>query len=451
MDVLPDPKSAEQINCVNGSKAHDTPVRPQRTREQWIAPCRWWLELLFKRGLLVELRAVGVDVVVSPDGRETSHTESGIFDSAHLEDMIRAALSYENRARAVYFLLNPIDPDHPDIRRRRKNVMAKVGAGGGVSRGHILCRGLLLIDADTIRAVKASSATDEEKAKTYEVILLVRAYLRACGFPDPVLADSGNGYHLLYRIDLPAETDLVKKILAVLADRFDTDSVSIDTVVHDAARICKFYGSFARKGQDTPERPHRRAQILEVPGAACPDRRQGAKFETVPTHLLEALASEADSLQPKQERSGASRATPSPQPIFHASGTAFDGRLDVPRWLQSRGVQFRTKKTTTDDGRTVFLLAKCPFNAAHGRAGEVSIMQSPDGKLSALCMHNSCAGLGWKHFKLAIGKPDQEHYNFPPTVRRIAKWILGPNGEDDLWMESRLVDKPGAGANSTLS
>ena len=40
-------------------------------------------------------------------------------------------------------------------------------------------------------------------------------------------------------------------------------------------------------------------------------------------------------------------------------------------------------------------------------------MQGQDGSLAAACMHNSCTGKGWQHFKEAIGKPDGNHYDPP--------------------------------------
>jgi hypothetical protein len=81
-----------------------------------------------------------------------------------------------------------------------------------------------------------------------------------------MLADSGNGYHLLYRVDLPADDGgLVERILAALGERFDTPHAKIDRTVFNPARICKLPGTLARKGDSTADRPHRRAKLLEVP------------------------------------------------------------------------------------------------------------------------------------------------------------------------------------------
>jgi hypothetical protein len=41
--------------------------------------------------------------------------------------------------------------------------------------------------------------------------------------------------------------------------------VKIDQKVFNPGRLCKVPGTLARKGDDTEARPHRRAQLLEIP------------------------------------------------------------------------------------------------------------------------------------------------------------------------------------------
>ncbi len=92
--------------------------------------------------------------------------------------------------------------------------------------------------------------------------------MRSRGWPDPVAGDSGNGCHLLYRVDLPNDresADLVQNVLKTLAFLFDDEIVKLDTGVYNAARIWKLYGTVARKGDPIPDRPHRRSEILYVP------------------------------------------------------------------------------------------------------------------------------------------------------------------------------------------
>src|SRR5262249_38075231 len=96
----------------------------------------------------------------------------------------------------------------------------------------------------------------------------IRAWLASLGWPEPILADSGNGGHLLYRIDLtysPQAMQLVERARSALELRFGDATVAIDARVGNAGRGWKVYGALAAKGPDTPLRPHRLSRLLEVP------------------------------------------------------------------------------------------------------------------------------------------------------------------------------------------
>ncbi|MGA2185795.1 MAG: hypothetical protein ABSH47_22480, partial [Bryobacteraceae bacterium] len=123
----------------------------------------------------------------------------------------------------------------------------------------------LPIDLDPVRPSGISS-TDQEHSLAVERAIQMREALRQEGWPDPIVGDSGNGAHLLYRVELPTGDDeLVKKCLQALARRFDDDQVKVDQKVFNPARIWKLYGTVSRKGDNVAERPHRLARILEAP------------------------------------------------------------------------------------------------------------------------------------------------------------------------------------------
>src|SRR5262249_39705614 len=95
-----------------------------------------------------------------------------------------------------------------------------------------------------------------------------RDLLTEYGWPEPIVADSGNGAHAIYRVDEPnnAETTaLFQRGLEALDSLFSDDAVVIDRTTYNAARIWKLYGTMARKGDNLPERPHRLARILDAP------------------------------------------------------------------------------------------------------------------------------------------------------------------------------------------
>jgi hypothetical protein len=217
-----------------------------------------WLRLFVEPGQVTELRALDVQ---QRWGRP--QTVAGFFDHAHLEDMAVEALRLSGQAKGVYFVPNPINPE---LLARICNRVRVVREDETTKDAHVLCRRWLPVDADPVR-VAGISSTDAEKASAFNIILNVRTYLSVgLGWPAPVLADSGNGFHLLYRIDLPADDGgLVERILKALAARFDTKDVVIDQKVFNPARIWKLFGTLSRKGDSTPDRPHRRSCILEAP------------------------------------------------------------------------------------------------------------------------------------------------------------------------------------------
>src|SRR5579884_392910 len=231
------------------------------------------LRLLVEPGQAVELRALGKCGVVA-----------GYFDFDHLDDMAARAveLSASGTFKGVYLTLNSVKPE---LLVRAPNCTAKgsdlKAAGGLTTDADIVRRRWLLIDADPQRPSDCS-ASAEEKAKARAKILEIRRFLAELGWPEPLLCDSGNGYHLLYRIDLPAEDNgLVKRVLLALAKKFDDGAVQVDKSVYNPARLTKLYGTLAAKGEHSAERPHRLTAILEQPDALLP----------VSSELLEKLAS----------------------------------------------------------------------------------------------------------------------------------------------------------------
>src|SRR5215218_3409974 len=215
------------------------------------------LEVLFQPGAVVELRAFR--------GRDTV---SGYYDD-HAA-LAREARKLDKMAYAVYVTLNEVDPA---LLARASNRTRKVYREPTTSDSDIVRRRWLPLDFDPARP-SGVSATDAEKRAAKERALQVRDFLGERGWAEPVVADSGNGCHLLYRVDLPNDQEsleLVKGILQSLAFRFDDDRVKVDTTTSNAARIWKLYGTTARKGDDTQERPHRLSKLLKVPegGLVC--------------------------------------------------------------------------------------------------------------------------------------------------------------------------------------
>jgi len=126
----------------------------------------------------------------------------------------------------------------------------------------------LLIDVDPKRP-GGTSSTEDEHSQAINVAREIRDWLcQELRWPAPLVGDSGNGAHLMFRIDVPNDEEaksLINNCLVALAGRFSTDQVDVDTAVGNASRISKAYGSVARKGKNTVERPHRVSGLIDAP------------------------------------------------------------------------------------------------------------------------------------------------------------------------------------------
>jgi hypothetical protein len=199
-------------------------------------------------------------------------TIAGMFDHNHINECVDGIFQYYQTAKAIYFVLN----DFPtDLLSWSANKFRVVKSGDHtVADRHISHRTHILIDIDPKRLSKEGielsdiSSTDEEKEKAKQTLNQVLEYLRSLGWPEPMIGSSGNGYHLIFAIDLPntpESTDLVKNLLTVLAQKFDDSFAQVDKKVFNAARITKLFGTIARKGDPIESRPHRMAKILHLP------------------------------------------------------------------------------------------------------------------------------------------------------------------------------------------
>jgi hypothetical protein len=169
----------------------------------------------------------------------------------------------DTTVKGIYTILNEIDPDI--IEQRPPNQINRISKGRATSSKDIIRRQCLYVDVDPVKPTEFtnSSSSDAEKKEAIIRASKCEDFLTALGWPEPIRGDSGNGAHLIYRIDLlndDAATELISGVLALLNEKF-----GVDVSVKDAARIGKVYGTMVRKGEDTPERPYRTAKLISVP------------------------------------------------------------------------------------------------------------------------------------------------------------------------------------------
>ena len=282
---------------------------------------------------------------------------------------------YETRPKkpkVVYVTLNTV---HESLLARYYNRMEEY-AKNLTADEHITRRVWLLVDCDPSRFSEISS-TDAEHEASLERCRQIARTLRAQGWPDPVFGDSGNGGHLLYRIDLPNDDGakrLCENSLKALAARFDDDVVTIDQKVFNAGRITKLYGTWARKGDNTPQRPHRLSKLVYVPISLDPDLPEYDPVAgSVPLESLIALAAEAPAPAPVRARVGYSE----PLPPF-----------DMDGFLQRAGLSLAVNDPMPYAGGTKWQL-DCPFNPDH-KSPDAILTLSSTGAPGFKCSHASC-------------------------------------------------------------
>jgi hypothetical protein len=238
-----------------------------------VATVSGWLRHLIDPDQVVEVRALKMhDGQASKGG--TGYTAAGTFHGHELEEMARCALLVSGICQGVYYTLNPLRPDR-FVRQAPR--LQRAGTGQLADDLDVTERRWLLVDCDPVKSLahRNDSATDEEKARTLVLAHRVREYLAGEGWPAPVVSDSGNGHHLLYKLGEPfvltpgmiplRDDDTIRRVLLHLADKFNGPDGEIDTKVFNPARIVKLPGTLACKGEASEERPHRRARVLEVP------------------------------------------------------------------------------------------------------------------------------------------------------------------------------------------
>jgi uncharacterized protein DUF3987 len=285
-------------------------------------------------------------------------TYAGYFSDP---EVLAKSVGNIKQAKGIYFTPNTVNPD---LLARSCNRLQRAGKGGTTHDTDIIRRCWFLVDCDAQRPA-GISATDQEHQLAIGRCQRICLYLKGQGWPDPIVADSGNGGHLMYRIDLPADDNgLVERCLKALALQFDDDMVRIDTTVHNPARIWKLYGTVACKGDSTQERPHRIAKILTRPET----------IEVVSIERLDALADESPSVEQRNKESG---------PRVNRTGQPFD----IGAFIQRHNIDVTEPRHGSD--KTIWEFNTCPL-CDHGGDGP-HLIQFASGALSAGCHHNSCS------------------------------------------------------------
>lgn len=325
-------------------------------------------------------------------------TISGYFDDTAIAATL---IAKENgKHQGIYATVNPISPA---LLARAHNVLIPM-SNTTTSDGDIAKRHWFLIDIDPVRPAGISSSEEEHtlaEKKANEVI----EWLSSIGWPEPMVADSGNGFHIMYRVDLP-NTDPVRVdfefAVKMLSSIFSDDTNKVDSTVFNASRIWKVYGTLSAKGSSTPSRPHRVASITRVP----------KEFVLLTHEQIENVARPLRDAKPEEYH------TPTGEYI-----------TDMAAWLAERG------QTVTSGPRPMFgnegqkwTISCCPFNNSHVNPMVGLVNNRPVYR----CLHDSCSGFRWKEFRSKI----DPNYSDPDVItQRVKDWL----SSDATTMEGDLV------------
>lgn len=292
----------------------------------------------------------------------TGYTFSGYFRDR--EKLVAELARHDDKT--WYFVMNEIN-DGCYSREQNERVLSKKGLKT-TGDNEITAIKWILIDADPERATGVSS-TDAEKAKAKETIKRVYKYLRQEGFADPVVCDSGNGYHLLYSVDMMVEdAEYTKKFLQAIDMLFSGADVKIDTAVFNPSRITKVYGTIARKGASTMERPHRASGFVYIP----------EEIRTNSIHLLKKVIK----IIPEP-----------PKPVYRNDRVE---TFDIDKFIADNGI--RVKYETNSGGVRKIVLEECPFDPSH-KAPDSAIFVMQNGAIAFKCFHNSCSDKRWSDLR----------------------------------------------------
>src|ERR1039458_1534735 len=161
--------------------------------------------------------------------------------------LITAALARPEVAELdAYQILNPLIVGTPEKHSAPQDVLFLAGRGQLSRDADVDRRTWLLLDSDVVKPT-GTAATDLQRETAYKHSAELEAALTAEGWPSPIVCCSGNGAHRLYRLnDFPNDlqtTFLISNLLHIVARKFNSNVVKLDTSVSNAGRLTRLYGS----------------------------------------------------------------------------------------------------------------------------------------------------------------------------------------------------------------
>jgi hypothetical protein len=337
---------------------------------------RTTIATLHEPNALVELCAIGDGGISS--GYYTDH-DALAREAKRLSDL--------GKHSGVYVTVNPVKSDVPMQKGIETNRMY-YHVASRTKDEHIAKRRWLVLDSDPVRTSN-TSATKRQKAATSWCRTSTVGLLREWHMPEPVMADSGNGYYALYKTDEvndSATAWVFKNATKAIAEKCSIpDVANVDAGTHNASRLIKLFGTMARKGADTHETPHRLSHLGDVP----------KNLRIVTRERLEKLANAAANTK---------KSTQSPQ-----ASAALANKVE--EFLKRAAIDVKSTHELSDGGKR-WALAQCWFIPEHKCA---AVSMYVDGALTYCCFHQSCGHNTnrWKEFLESVEAKLGDRFDLP--------------------------------------
>ena len=357
------------------------------------------IKIIKEEGQLFEVR------LIPPSKNYKTPTYNAYFDD--VEKMIDSIKNFQDDSYNVYFSLNNVK-EGCNSRNQYNKFMAGEST---ISDNDIEGYDYLFVDIDPDRP-KGISSSDEELQKAKNIANNVYYFMDNLGFSKPIRAYSGNGVHLLYKVFMgnnKENANLMKECLITLDTLFSTEECHIDIVNFNPSRICKLYGTVARKGRHTEERPHRIARIVGD---------YETKVNVTDIGYLKKLAKIGN---PEVDE---------PSKYNNYNPKTFE----LTEWLNEHGINYR--ETSCADGEK-FILDHCPFDNGH-TGKDACLFRRRNGAIGFKCLHNSCADKTWKDVRM-LYEPNayerkqkeysKDYYSKPNNDRKEAPVIVAKENE----------------------
>jgi hypothetical protein len=328
------------------------------------------IDLLFEPGEIVEVRGKKLD----------GNIRSKYYIDHERMAQVLARADESGKFEALWYTLQRIKPEINGLTKQR--------LGLSTARNDIRSYQWLVIDIDRPQndPNKKMNATDAELQTLADVRDQVIAWLTKKEFPQPIIACSGNGWHLIYRVLHPPESYLLLKAVLegvsynfrnISGDFNDGKICQIDTSLAEPEQVIKAYGTTSRKSpQDGGERPWRQSYILSIPRS----------FQAVLTDSLCIVAAAFPS-GPASSKSGG----------------------DFPKvnqeWLEEYGVEHYMdwaqpylvlEEIIEENGEEHYVTSNCPMrtdDGIHEHSGDkrkTEIIVYPDGGIGFCCFSDEC-------------------------------------------------------------